>query len=620
MQEEQETKDKGRNKIFHSLKNLGKKKGKTILPQENPDSEEKNIISPPKDSDGKRKNIILKLKNPDSKINKLITKFKKLSLKKKIISVAIVAVLIVFAVMKIIGSAASDTSTQYQTATVEYGDITVSLTGSGTLEPANSYTVTSLVEGEILSDTFEVGDEVDKDAILYEVDSSDVNTSIEQAQLSLKQSQQSYQRKLESLNDLNVKSTSKGTVTALDVEVGDEVSAGQTLATIINRDTMVIKLPFLADDAKNISVGSSATVTLSSTYENLTGKITKVSSADVILSGNRIVRYITIEVSNPGALNEDDYATANVGSYSCVASATFCYKNNVTITAPAEGEVTAVKVKEGSNVSKNQVLLSISSDSVSDEVSSAYNSLENAQISLDNQNDKLKNYNITSPIKGTVVDKQYKAGDNLESSETLCTIYDLSYLTMTLSVDELDISEAEVGQTVTVTADAVSGKTYTGTVTNVSTVGTTSNNVTTYPVTIRIDDTDGLLPGMNVDCEIVVSNTQNVLRVPVDAISRGNQVLVKGAENTDTTDTSIPDGYGYVTATIGASNDDYVEITDGLKEGDVVSYLAPTASTTTTETTTSLFGGGGSASGGGMPSGGSMPSGGGMPSGGPGGQ
>ena len=593
------------------------------------DKEQKEIFSFLKSLVSKRKIKISNLKNLGSKGAAISSFIKKLSIKKKIILIAVIALLVIFSATQIFGQTKSDTSVEYQTATVETGDITVTLSGSGTLEPANSYTVTSLLDGEILSDSFEVGDVVAKDAVLYTIDSSDLTTSIEQAELSLKQSQTNYQRKLESLEDLNVKATSKGTVTELNVEKNDEVSAGQTLATITNRDTMVIKLPFLADDAKHISVNASASVTLSSTYETLTGKVTKVSSADVVLTGNRIVRYVTIEVTNPGALTEGAYATASVGSYSCVLSAAFSYKNQVTITAPADGEVTAVDVKEGSKVSKNQVLLSISSDSISDEVSSAYSSLQNAEISLQNQYDKLADYTITSPIEGTVIEKLYKAGDNLESGETLCTIYDLSYQTMTLNVDELDIGEAEVGQEVSITADAVPGKTYTGIVTTVSKLGTTADNVTTYPVTIRIDETDGLLPGMNVDCEIVVSNTTNVLRVPVAAISRNNQVLVKGVSSDD----SPLDSYGYETVTIGVSNDDYVEITDGLKEGDEVAYIVETSSSgTTTEASTSLFGGGGGTVGGGTVGGGTAgggtagggggtpPSGsGGMPSGGSGG-
>ena len=62
----------------------------------------------------------------------------------------------------------------------------------------------------------------------------------------------------------------------------------------------------------------------------------------------------------------------------------------------------------------------------------------------------------------------------MESGKTLCTIYDLSYLEMTLNIDELDISTVEAGQTVQITAEAVEGKTFTGVVTKVSVAGTTS--------------------------------------------------------------------------------------------------------------------------------------------------
>ena len=69
---------------------------------------------------------------------------------------------------------AAKAETTYTTASVEKRSITNSLTGSGTLQPADSYTVTTLVSGEVLSDTFEEGDLVEKDQLLYTIDSSDV--------------------------------------------------------------------------------------------------------------------------------------------------------------------------------------------------------------------------------------------------------------------------------------------------------------------------------------------------------------------------------------------------------------------------------------------------------------
>lgn len=495
--------------------------------------------------------------------------WKKWSRKKKIWS-AIALILVVVIVVRLLsgGGQRADSGTSYLTATVERGNITSSLSDSGTLEPADAYTVTSLVSGEVLAADFEEGDVVEKDTLLYSIDSSDSTNSIERTQLNLDQAQRNYDRTLETQEDLNVKSTEAGTVTELLVEIGDEVTAGQELAQILDRDNMELEVPFLKDEAASISVGQRATVTLDSTFEELSGTVTKVSGADVVLTGNRIVRYVTIEVANPGALTETTAATASVGDYACVAGANFSYKESVTITAPAAGDVVDIYVHEGSEVGRNQVLMYIQSDDVQDQVDNAYNSLRDAEIALETQEN---NYNITSPIQGTVVEKSFKAGDNVSSGSTLCTVYDLSYLTMTVYVDELDISSVAVGQSVTITADAVADRVYQGVVTTVSIKGTTSGGVTTYPVTIRIDETDGLLPGMNVDYEITTAQANSVLRIPAAAVDRGNRVLVVD-ENADGSD-GAPEGYRYQTVTTGITDGDWIEITDGLTEGDTIAYI-----------------------------------------------
>ena len=494
--------------------------------------------------------------------------WKGLSRKRKIVSVVVVLLVVLVLSRLLGGGKSSQQAVSYLTAAVERGDITSTLSDSGTLEPADAYTVTSLVSGEVLTADFEEGDVVEKDTLLYSIDSSDSANSIERTQLTLDQAQRNYERTLETMEDLNVKSIDAGTVTELLVEVGDDVTAGQQLAQILGRDAMVLEVPFLQDDAAAISVGAKATVTLESTFEELSGTVTKVSGADVILTGNRIVRYVTIEVENPGALTDTTSATAAVGDLACVSGATLTYKAQDTITAPAAGTVQAIYVKEGSKVGKNQVLLSIQSDDVEDAVDNAYNALRDAEISLDNQ---YNNYNITSPIQGTVVEKSYKAGDNVSTGGQLCTIYDLSYLTMTVYVDELDIGSVSVGQTVSITADAAPGRTYEGVVTTVSIKGTTSGGVTTYPVTIRIDDTEGLLPGMNADYSIITSQAEDVLRIPAAAVERGDRVLVVDltADGSD----GAPEGYRYQTVTTGITDGDWIEILDGLSEGDTVAYI-----------------------------------------------
>ena len=481
------------------------------------------------------------------------------------------------------GQSSAASATSYTTAEVTRMDVSSSITGSGTLEAADSYSVTTLIEGSILTADFEEGDEVEEGTILYTIDSSDASNSLEQAEISLNQAQRNYNNQLESQEDLTITAPVAGQVYSIDVEVGDDVTAGETVVTIRDSQTMSLEVSFPADAAASFYVGQSTTVTLDSTFETLTGTISKISGTDTVLTGNVIVRTVTIDVSNPGGLSTEQTASAAVGTATSTASGTFTYKEEETVTAQVSGEVSAIRVSEGDQVSSGQTLIVLTSDDLDDSLQSASESLRNAEISLENQYENLDDYTITSPIKGTIVDKNYNAGETTEANQVLCTIYDLSYLTMTLSVDELDIASIEVGQSVSIVADAVEDTTYTGTVTKVSVAGTSSGSATTYPVTIRIDETDGLLPGMSVDATIELASAEDVLAIPSAALNRGDTVLVTAdspsAANGTLVESTTEDGEDYysVEVTTGVSGDDYIEIVSGLQEGDTVAYI-PTSS------------------------------------------
>ena len=524
-------------------------------------------------------------------------------------------------------SSAQAVDTTYTTAAVERRTITSTITGSGTLEAADSYSVTTLLEDTILTADFEEGDQVQAGDVLYTIDDSDASNSLEQSQISVNQAQRNYNNALKSLEDLTVTANASGRILSLDVEEGDEVAAGQQVATIRDSDTMELTVPFPADDAENFYVGQTATVTLDSTFETLTGTVAKISGNTEVLTGNMIVRDVTIDVSNPGGLSTTQTASASVNGVGSSSGGTFSYKEETTITAAVAGTVSSVSVAEGDWVDEDQTILQLTSDTLSDQVQSSSESLRNAEISYSNQTEQLDDYTITVPITGTIVDKYYNAGEITESNQVLCTIYDLSYLTMTLSVDELDIADIEVGQTVSIVADAVEDQTYTGVVTKVSVAGTSSGSATTYPVTIRIDETDGLLPGMSVDATIELGSAENVLAIPAGALNRGDTVLItadspsaanaetsqppeSGSDGETAESTAAPETteapsesagaeqqYVSVSVTTGISDDSYIEITSGLQEGDVVVYI-PTSSS---DSGFPMMGGG--MMGGGMPGG-----------------
>lgn len=477
------------------------------------------------------------------------------------------------------GQPASAAGLTYTTAPVERRDITAQITGSGSLEAANSYSVTSLAEGNILTADFEEGDQVEEGTVLYTIDASNLSSTLEQAQISLNQARRSYDSRLKDLEKLSVTAPKAGRVLSLEVEAGDDVSAGQTVAALRNSDIMTLEVPFLSDEAAGFHVGQSASVILESTFETLEGTVSKIDRVDTVLEGGMIVRYVTVEVANPGALSVSQTGSAVVDGCASAGSAAFRYAAEENITAEVSGTVASIRAQEGSWVNKGDVILTLTSDSVDDNVQSAADSLRSAELSLESRYDQLDNYTVTSPIRGTVIDKNYKAGETSETGKVLCSIYDLSYLTMTLSVDELDISDIAVGQRVEITADAVEGRTYTGVVTKVSVAGTSSGGTTTYPVTVRIDETEGLLPGMNVDAVITLESASGVLAIPTGALNRGNTVLVTADSPSAANGTAIEGGEYYsVPVEIGASDSSYIEIVSGLREGDTVAYIPTTGS------------------------------------------
>lgn len=607
--------------------------------------------------------------------------------KHRIITAIIAIILIVALVMTLLSPKRGDKGEKnISEATIGRTTITQSISGSSVVEANDEYSVTALVSGEILKADFEEGDTIEKDQVLYEVDSSDAENSVRSSdlsvekaqtaynkalkahtdeisdisdtstQLSLQKAQNSYNEAVDSINDLTVSAGFSGTVSDVYVSAGDDVVNGTKIAEVVDDTTLKARVPFNASDATNIFSGEAASVTLVSTGTVLSGVVTSVSSGSETLNGNIRVSYVTIEVSNPGGVKEGDYVTAMVGDYACNDVGSFEAAEKRSVTSKVNGTISGVWVVKGDYILSGSTIATIDSENVDNQVrdaeialreaqlkkesaelesmdsddyaaklKSARLSLDEALLQRDKLNEQLEDYTITSPISGTVVAKNKKVGDKLESgggassssstdSNVLAVIYDMSSLCFQLDVDELDVKKVEVGQEVIVTADAVEGKSYTGVVENVSINGTIgTNGVTTYPVKVRIQDFDDqLLPGMNIEAVITVSEATDVIAVPVNAVNRGNTVYVKGEKESE--DDRAPEGYKTVRIETGISNDMYVEVTSGLNEGDVV-YVTPTAGEEQQQMMPGMGRMPGGMQGGGMPGGSGMPGGGGMPGG-----
>ncbi len=508
--------------------------------------------------------------------------------KHKIWSLLILFLLILslFFLIKTLHKGKDNLSVNFNEVTVTRQDLSSSVTGSSVIEPNAEYSITSLVTGEILEAPFEEGDIVTKGQMMYKIDAETMENTLSSSDISIQKAEQNYQDALDTMADLSIRSSLSGRISAVYVKKGDFVNNGTKIADVISDSQMEIRIPFNESEAAGISPGMNAVLTLVGTGSQLQGTVTAVSNAGEALNGYTRVRYVTILTDNPGALTSGDSATAMIGDIACNDVGTFEPVDSTTILAKTSGTLSSVNIHSGDSVQAGSIVATISSDSADSQLTNARFSLQESQLSRDKILKQLEDYTITAPIEGTVVTKNKKAGETIESggnsssasgnSNVLAIIYDMSSLCFQLDVDELDVKKLKIGQEVSITADAVKGKTYTGIVENVSITGTVgTNGVTTYPVKVRINDFDeNLLPGMNIEASITVEKAENILVIPSSAVNRGNTVYAKG-EKTDENDTA-PEGYKTVSVEIGLSNDNYVEITAGLKEGDIIYVAAPT--------------------------------------------
>lgn len=491
---------------------------------------------------------------------------------KKIFIILIVIVVAFIGVKLFFGGKDNGPQVVAKDYTVSVGTIDSIISGKATIQPNDQYTITSMVSGDILATYFEEGDVVEKDAVMFEIDSSDISKSIESSNLNMEKANMSLDNINDSIDDLTIKSDYSGVTTNVTLEVGDKVNNGQVIANIYDDSSMKIKIPFNEKDVVNFYVGQPAIVYLDNTDIAIDGYVTSISSESYAKVSYMRVKDVEIVVKNPGSLLKGDKATAIINDIACNSSGSFEYFIEEVITSTAAGEIEEINIKNNKWINKNDVVLVLDSETLRDQKKSTEISYREAELARERTLESLDDYTIKAPIDGTVIKKEKKVGDTLDNTKgatTLAIIYDLSSLEFDVEVDELDISSVQVGQEVIIKADAVKDKTYTGYVEKINVKGTSNNGVTVYPVTVRINEFDSkLMPGMNIDAEIIIEKVENVLVIPTECIQRGNTVFVKGEK--DSKDDTAPEGYKTVKVETGMSDTSNIEIVSGLKEGDVV--------------------------------------------------
>ncbi len=224
-----------------------------------------------------------------------------------------------------------------------------------------------------------------------------------------------------------------------------------------------------------------------------------------------------------------------------------------------------------------------------EELEDARYTYDAAASSLEKTQSDLSETIITAPMDGVVVGEPKSAGtmavQGNSNPTVILTIADMSKKQILAKVDETDIGSVKVGQNATFTVDTYTGKTFTARVSKISQTdvtnswntnssssssSSTSASVVYYYVVLDVDDPENLLlPAMTARVDIVTSEKDSALVVPISALktdTKGSYVIL-----------NLPDGTKenrYVST--GIYSDEYVEIESGLTDGDkvVITYKA----------------------------------------------
>ena len=169
---------------------------------------------------------------------------------------------------------------------------------------------------------------------------------------------------------------------------------------------------------------------------------------------------------------------------------------------------------------------------------------------------------------GSAVTSQYSAYETAAFS-----IASDDKATVSINVDELDITSVKTGQTAKITLDAIEGEEYEGTITSVSSEASSGSSSAKYPVEITFDKTDDMRIGMTASASISIDEAKDAVLIPVDALQeKGGKTFVYTQKDSD------GNLSGEVEVETGLSNGNKVEISSGLESGDTVYYLKTTSS------------------------------------------
>lgn len=519
---------------------------------------------------------------------------KKRRKRKKLIITIIICVVVIAAIVagvlfaqRRVAKSYGSSEDSVESAEVTSGSISESISASGTLESSDVESVTIPSDIEITDFYYEVGDSVSEGDLIASVSTSDLQSAMSELQDELDALDEEIDEASADTVDSTISAGTSGRVKKIYAESGTSVAD-----TMYEYGALIlISLDgYMAVDIETDSLEEGDSVTVStSDGDEYTGTVEEAADGTA-----------TILITDNGPEYEDTVTVTDTDGNELGEGTLYIHKQ-MAITGYA-GTVSSISVSENTQVSSGTTLITLTDTETSVNYDSLLASRETIEESLSTLITIYEEGGICAAADG-VIESLYDSSSSestSSSSITAVSIASNTSMTITVSVDESDILYISEGLEAQVTISSISDDAVTGSVTDVSTDATSSSGVTTYTATVTIDKTEDMLSGMSATVVIVIQGVEDALLIPVDALYQTSSVSYVYTEY----DESTGELSGMVEVTTGLSNSSYVEITDGLEEGDTVYYAASSDSSTDFDMSDfsgiSDITGGGDTSGGGM--------------------
>ena len=466
------------------------------------------------------------------------------------------------------------------------GSIQSMVTGSGSAKPTDSTTITLTASGLVQEVFVEEGQLVQEGDPLYIIDSTEVKEKVEKAQENVEDQQKILDDLQDKFNSLTTVAPYSGKIMSVsvseDIELGDTQHAG-VIAQLVDDSLMDITLYFSYAYENDIYVGQPAVATVPSTMAQIEGTVKEISYVDFVSTEGGRFFEVVLSIPNPGTLTEGTKASARLTAADGFEiypydSGEFKFGRKTDIKNEVSGDLLYVNLKQYMRVNAGDILMQVGAGDLETQIANQKVRLQAAIDELTAAQDSLSAFEAYAPMSGTVLSCSLQPGQEVKTGLSAISIADTSVMIIEAQVDEMNISYVKPGMMVDVYQYGRNGQEYfMGTVSSVSLEGQFQNGMSTFPVTISVQNPFGsLMSGMYVDYSMLASQSDNCLLVPVQAVKyteQGTCLFVKAdaapgnALDTETLGIEVPEGYFAVPVTVGLSDNTSAEITEGVEEG-----------------------------------------------------